>query len=68
MNKRRNHNRDKKKKGKILAEKKKGKKKGGKGRGALCSDDLESDTTTLLASQAYFHINDPFRTFKVMNN
>lgn len=31
-------------------------------------DDLESDTTTLLASEAYFHINDPFRTFKVMNN
>lgn len=22
-------------------------------------DDLEPDTTTLLASQAYFHINDP---------
>jgi len=39
-----------------------------KERKEVCSDDLESDTTTLLAKQAYFHINNPFRTFKVMNN
>lgn len=31
-------------------------------------DGLKSNSPTLLAWTFYYHINEPFRTFKVMNN